>query len=68
MFLIGMEKMPPNRKMKKIIIGEPITINFSKKKPDEFSGLNKELFPYQKDAIYFIDSDRGIGTKKGYAI
>jgi len=54
--------------MKKIIIGEPIKINFSKKKPDEFSGLNKELFPYQKDAIYFIDSDRGVGTKKGYAI
>lgn len=58
--------------MKKIIIGEPITINFSKKeskkKPDEFAGLNKELFQYQKDAIYFIDSDRGQGTKKGYAI
>jgi SNF2 family DNA or RNA helicase len=54
--------------MKKIIIGEPIKINFSKKKPDLFSGLNGELFEYQKDAIYFIDSDRGIGTKKGYAV
>ena len=54
--------------MKKIIIGEPITISFSKKEKDVFSGLNKELFLYQKDAVYFIDSNRGPGTKKGYAI